>query len=81
MVNQFPAGQFNGPITCDTYQGCGDALVRWCEHKIPGFDGNNTHGWPGSAGKIVWDFWKSLKWRLGCVFRSIWALVPATSGR
>jgi predicted esterase len=61
MVNQAPAGQFDGPITCNTYQGCGDSPVQWCEHGVPGFDGNSTHGWPGSAGKVVWNFWKSLK--------------------
>jgi predicted esterase len=56
-----PAGQFDGPINCTIYQGCGDIPVQWCEHSIVGFDGNSTHGWPGSAGKVVWDFWKSLK--------------------
>jgi hypothetical protein len=59
-VNNFPAGQFNGPITCFTYQGCGQIPVQWCEHSVVGFDGNSTHGWPGGAGKVVWDFWKSL---------------------
>jgi hypothetical protein len=56
----FPAGQFNGPIACQTYDGCGPSPVEWCQHKIVGFDGNSTHGWPGGAGKVVWDFWKSL---------------------
>jgi hypothetical protein len=55
-----PAGQFDGPIMCQTYDGCGQIPVEWCEHKIVGFDGTSTHGWPGSAGKVVWDFWKSL---------------------
>jgi predicted esterase len=57
----FPAGQFNGPIACDVYQGCGAFPVEWCHHRIVGFDGTSTHGWPGGAGKVVWDFWKSLK--------------------
>ena len=61
MVNNAPAGQFDGPITCNAYQGCGDSPVTWCEHGVPGFDGTSTHGWPGSAGKVVWNFWKSLK--------------------
>jgi hypothetical protein len=58
----FPPGQFNGPIACQIYQGCGmDKIpVEWCHHKIVGFDGTSTHGWPGGAGKVVWDFWKSL---------------------
>jgi predicted esterase len=59
-VANFPAGQFNGPITCFTYQGCAQTPVQWCEHGVVGFDGNSTHGWPGGAGKVVWDFWKSL---------------------
>ena len=57
----FPASQFNGPITCSLYQGCSSFPVQWCEHSVPGFDGTSTHGWPGGAGKVVWDFWKSLK--------------------
>ncbi|MDB4981300.1 MAG: hypothetical protein JWM82_2052, partial [Myxococcales bacterium] len=61
MVNNAPAGQFDGPITCNAYAGCGDSPVTWCEHGVPGFDGNSTHGWPGSAVKVVWNFWKSLK--------------------
>ena len=60
MMYNFPAGQFNGPIACQTYSGCGQIPVEWCEHTIVGFDGTSTHGWPGSAGKVVWDFWKSL---------------------
>ena len=56
----FPAGQFNGPIACQIYQGCDKIPVEWCQHRVVGFDGNSTHGWPGSAGKVVWDFWKSL---------------------
>jgi Esterase PHB depolymerase len=60
MMYNFPAGQFNGPIACQTYQGCAQIPVEWCEHSIVGFDGTSTHGWPGSAGKVVWDFWKSL---------------------
>jgi hypothetical protein len=60
MNYSFPAGQFNGPISCTIYQGCGQIPVEWCEHTIVGFDGTSTHGWPGSAGKVVWDFWKSL---------------------
>jgi predicted esterase len=60
MNYSFPAGQFNGPIACQIYQGCGQIPVEWCHHKIVGFDGTSTHGWPGGAGKVVWDFWKSL---------------------
>jgi hypothetical protein len=60
MNYSFPPGQFNGPIACQIYQGCSQIPVEWCHHKIVGFDGTSTHGWPGGAGKVVWDFWKSL---------------------
>jgi poly(3-hydroxybutyrate) depolymerase len=47
-------------LECVDYQGCSPASpLRWCEHSYGGWD-NSTHGWPPVAGRLIWDFVKSL---------------------
>jgi poly(3-hydroxybutyrate) depolymerase len=41
---------------CVDYLGCqAGRPLRWCEHSYGGYDGS-THGWPPSAGRLIWDF-------------------------